>query len=160
MTVMKDILDQIIHVSRLHHILVGKRVDRMGPYAGPWFFVLRYVMDHDGCTQVALANFLRVTPASVALSTKRLQKAGYLVKEVDEYNLRCNRLHITQAGLELVESCRQVFVELEQEAFRGFDEAELQQFVSYMKRVATNLGGGRELNMGEILDLEKQKDEE
>lgn len=156
----REVLERIIHISRLHRVLIGKRVDKMGPYAGPWFLVLRYVMENDGCTQVALANFLRVTPASVALSTKRLQRAGYLSKEVDEYNLRCNRLHITQEGRELEERCRNEFERLLSDAFAGFEEAELRQFSEYLGRVSSNLGGGRQLSMGEIIDLERQKDEE
>ena len=68
--------------------------------------VLRYVMENDGCKQVDLANFLRVTPASVALSTKRMQKAGYLEKEVDEYNLRRNKLHVTPQGRQLAADCK------------------------------------------------------
>ena len=53
--------------------------------------VLLYIREHDRCTQVDLAEALHVTPASIATSTKRLQKAGYLTKTVNENNLRCTR---------------------------------------------------------------------
>ena len=65
-----ELMHMFLHISKLHRVLSGKRLAKMNPYAGQWMPVIRYVMEHDGCTQVELATFLRVTPASVALSTK------------------------------------------------------------------------------------------
>ena len=58
--------------------------------------VLLYIREHDRCTQVDLAEALHVTPASIATSTKRLQKAGYLTTTVNDNNLRCKQLSITE----------------------------------------------------------------
>ena len=50
--------------------------------------VLEYIIKNDGCSQNELAEFLCVSPASIAVSTKRMQKAGYLEKKEDENDLR------------------------------------------------------------------------
>lgn len=39
--------------------------------------MMETIVCHPGCTQQELASMLCITPASVALSTKRLQKAGF-----------------------------------------------------------------------------------
>ena len=71
--------------GRLHKLelvrMLAQRKDirKDGLYAGQ-MPVLNYLAEHPGCTQVEMADFLQVSPASVALSTKRLQKAGYLTK--------------------------------------------------------------------------------
>ena len=57
--------------------------------------MMETIVCHPGCTQQELASMLCITPASVALSTKRLQKAGFLEKRRDADNQRCNRLYAT-----------------------------------------------------------------
>lgn len=156
----RELMRMILDISKLHRVLAGKRLAKMNPYAGQWIPVLRYVLENDGCTQTDLASFLRVTPASVALSTKRMQKAGYLEKEVDEYNLRRNKLHVTPLGKKLASDCMDAFLALDNEAFKGFSEDELKAFADYLDRVAVNMGGGRRLSLGDILDMQKRSDEE
>lgn len=156
----RELMHRIMYLAKLHRVLSGKRLAKMDAYAGQWMPVLRYVMENDGCKQVDLANFLRVTPASVALSTKRMQKAGYLEKEVDEYNLRRNKLHVTPQGRQLAADCKDAFDALDRESFKGFTEEELETFAGYLDRVAMNMGGGRRLSYEEILDLQRQKEDE
>ena len=44
--------------------------------------VLNFVRKHPGCTQNEIAQALGVSAASIAFSTKRLQAAGFLQKQV------------------------------------------------------------------------------
>ena len=155
-----ELMHMFLHISKLHRVLAGKRLAKMNPYAGQWMPVIRYVMEHDGCTQVELATFLRVTPASVALSTKRMQRAGYLEKEVDEYNLRRNKLHVTALGEKLAADCKDAFDALDRETFKGFTDEEMEVLAGYLDRIAMNMSGGRRLSFGDILDLQRQNDEE
>lgn len=85
-----------LHKLELVRMLAQRNeICKDGLYAGQ-MPVLNYLAEHPGCTQVEMADFLQVSPASIALSTKRLQKAGYLTKEVDEDNLRCKRLYLSE----------------------------------------------------------------
>ena len=81
-------------MGKLHKLeLVQQLAHRRGAQEHGLYFgqmpVLDFIAANPGCTQVQVADHLRVSPASIALSTKRLQKAGYLTKEVDAENLRC-----------------------------------------------------------------------
>lgn len=106
------------------------------------FPILKYVVDHPGCTQKEIADFLRITPASVALSTKRLSRSGFLKKEGDDRNLRCNRLTVTRQGREMIEQCRRVFDQIDERTFAGFSEAEKETLNDFLDRMNRNLSDG------------------
>lgn len=139
MTVEKrDILGKITQVKLLRR-LAAQRED-LALYHGQ-FPILNTVSRHDGCTQKELADMLMVSPASIAVSTKRLEKSGLLTRRTDECNARCNRLSITEQGLDTLEKCRAVLDRIDSSAFSGFSEQELDDFVSFLDRIIVNLGG-------------------
>ncbi|HWP21915.1 MAG TPA: MarR family transcriptional regulator [Candidatus Cryosericum sp.] len=107
--------------------------------------LLNYLSGNPEATQQELATVLFVSPASVAQSTKRLQKAGLLEKESDPKNLRKNRLRVTAAGQEAVVSFRQVINALDQRIFSGFSEAETESLSSMMERMIVNLATEEDL---------------
>lgn len=120
-----------------------KETQEYGLYFGQ-MPVLDYVADHPGCTQVEIADFLQVSPASIALSTKRLQKAGYLTKEFDADNLRCKRLNLSEAGDRARRLCREKMDQLDQKAFQGFSQDELCTLAQMLDRITVNLTGEEE----------------
>ncbi|MDO4572582.1 MAG: MarR family winged helix-turn-helix transcriptional regulator, partial [Clostridia bacterium] len=93
------------------------------------------------CTQALLAEQLRVTPASIALSTKRLEKAGLIERRVDPDNRRCNRLRSTDEGAHAADTYRQCFNAVDSRTFRGFSEEERAQLASYLDRMIKNIAG-------------------
>ena len=135
--------------ARLHKLeLVRMLAHRkeMGP-DGLYFGqmpVLDYVHAHPGCTQIEIAEHLQVSPASIALSTKRLQKTGYLTKEVDTDNLRRKRLFLSDDGEKIRDRTKEKMDMLDAQAFRGFSEEELSALVSLVDRVTMNLTGETE----------------
>ena len=57
------------------------------------------VLDHLGkASQVDLARRFDVTTASMSTMTSRLIKAGFIAKEHDQRELRCNILTLTDSG--------------------------------------------------------------
>lgn len=101
--------------------------------------LLNYLVANPGTTQQDMAAAMHVSPASVAQSTKRLQKTGLLEKRADPENLRCNRLHVTDAGLEIVHSFRKVFSSVDKQMLKGFSDDELELIKSMLDRMAANL---------------------
>ncbi len=101
--------------------------------------LLIFLVRNPGMTQQELAMAMHVSPASVAQSTKRLQKAGLLEKHTDPENLRCNRLHVTDAGLQIVSSFQKVFSSVDKQMLKGFSDDELELIEHMLDRMATNL---------------------
>ena len=119
--------------------------------------ILESVRDNDGCSQTDIAELLHVSPASIALSTKRLSKAGLLDKKAQEGNLRCNSLMITDKGRAAVKKCRAAFDELDAKMFDGFSADDFRCLKEYLDRMITNLEISEECaNKIMIDDFEKK----
>lgn len=82
---------------------------------------------------------LGVTPASVATSTKRLQKAGLVTKTVDAENLRCKRLALTDKGREAITRHMSFFDDYDKLVFEDFSEEEKERLTQYLNRIADKM---------------------
>ena len=125
----------------LHRIHIHQAAEQNGIYFGqpP---ILEYIRDHADCTQAELAEFLQVSPPSVATSVKRMQKSGLLEKRLDERDLRINRLRITPLGESRLTSCRRDFDGVDAMLFRGFTQEECALFEESLNRTIQNLSQG------------------
>lgn len=152
-------------IGRIHKLeLVRKLEHRKQTQEFNLYFgqmpVLDFVSEHPGCTQVEIANFLQVSPASIALSTKRMQKSGYIVKEVDPNNLRCKRLYVSEEGQRARKLSNERLCQMDIRMFEGFSEQEMMLFTMLLDRATMNLTGESEnIVSGEVFnDLHKQLD--
>lgn len=101
--------------------------------------VMEYIVGHAGCTQTEIADRLGLTPASIAISTKRLEKAGMLTKLTDKDNLRCKKLTATPKGIKITKKCKQVINEVNAQTLQGFSEEEYWQLNKYFDRMLANI---------------------
>ncbi|QNU65591.1 winged helix-turn-helix transcriptional regulator [Ruminiclostridium herbifermentans] len=133
-----DIARKMNTLSILHRINIQKQASKNGLYFGqpP---ILEYVASHNYCTQREVADFMKVSPASISTSVKRMQKAGLIEKLVDDSDLRYNRLKITEKGKELTDKCRKDFDKVDAQMFAGFSDEECQQLYGYYERMIKNL---------------------
>ena len=136
-------------MGKLHKLeLVQQLAHRRGAQEHGLYFgqmpVLDFIAANPGCTRGAGGRPSACQPGSIALSTKRLQKAGYLTKEVDAENLRCKRLYISEEGQRACAMCRERLDQIDAVAFQGFSEEELEVFSSFLDRVTLNMTGESE----------------
>ena len=110
------------------------------------------------CTQVEIAEELSVSPASIALSTKRLEKAGMIIKETDMDNLRCKRLSLTEKGLSVFKAGYTIRDEQDLRLFKDFSPDELDKLNEFLDRLTLNLTKEESnvVDRGLVNDLEKQ----
>lgn len=101
--------------------------------------ILVCLLENGTCTQNELAKTLNVSPASVAVSLKRLQKNGLVEKVVDENDLRRNRISLTDKGRREIEHIHACFNEIDNKLFSGFSETELSELGGYLDRLCQNL---------------------
>ena len=90
----------ILYLKR--RAMLQKSASDAGLYLGQ-LPIMEYIIENNDCSQVEIADALYLSPASVAISTKRLQKAGMLDKRVDKTSLRAKKLSITDKGRKLRE---------------------------------------------------------
>ena len=125
-----------IHVLR--RISVGRKMLKIPLYKGQ-YEILEYVFKNPGCSQAMLAQELMISPASVALSVKRLTKADLITRETDKNNLRCNKLYAGKNAEDVINKSRSVMDEFDRNAFSGFTDEELELFESFALRITENI---------------------
>ena len=134
----REIMGKIMQMKQLQRLYFHRTAKESGLYFGQ-LPILWYIGENKGCTQREIAEALGVTPASIALSTKRMQKAGLLDKQTDAQDLRCNRLSLTQKGLEYCCDCSARFHHLDESMLNGFAPDQLNDFNEMLGIIVGNL---------------------
>lgn len=116
--------------------------------------IMNTIEQNEHCTQATLAEQLMVTPASVATSTKRLQKAGFITKTIDEDNLRCKRLALTDKGRAAITEHKQLFRQYDELIFKSFSESEKAELYGYLSRIVSEMKLIEGINTGSDSPIE------
>ena len=124
---------------------IKQKMDKANIHPGQPF-ILKIIGENPGISQTELAEKLRVTPASVAVSTKRLEKQDLIIKKEDEHNLRLNHIYLTEKGEEIVEYIKGTFKKIHAQMFENLTEEELSTLISLYNKMIVNLS-----------DLDKEK---
>ncbi|MBR3304708.1 MAG: winged helix-turn-helix transcriptional regulator [Christensenellaceae bacterium] len=153
--------DAVLHLDKMNLVRRMRFYETardLGVYHGQ-MPILFYLLDHNGCTQKDIAEELMVTPASIAISTKRMQKSGLIDKQVRESNLRENIVTITDKGKKLVEEWREAMKALDAKQFSGFSDDEIDLLVSMIDRLTINLEGDSDTGRDRMRELKKKVSE-
>lgn len=89
--------------------------------------------------QRELAEFLHISPAAVANSLKSLEKSGYISREPEPDDARCNRVLLTEKGRAAVSGCEEAFARVNRRMLAGFTQEEQAQLLSFRRRMLRNL---------------------
>lgn len=153
----REILGQLNKLHLLHRIYIQRAAARNQTYFGQ-MPMLGYIMEHEGCTQKELADFMNISQPSVAAAVKRLEKDEMIRRVPDEKDLRCNRMTLTEKGYAYVEACRRSFDGVDALAFRGFSSKECEALFNYLQRLTANLETEefRKRSVSSLLDEERR----
>jgi DNA-binding MarR family transcriptional regulator len=127
----KDVHYQIGHY--LQTLLVSEGLHFGHPRI---LFIINSMAD---ASQTNLAKRLRITPASLAVSLKRLEKAGLVERSCDEADQRVNKIRLTEHGYLVVETARKQMMQVNEALVAGFSAEEKQQLSAYLDRLAQNM---------------------
>ncbi len=133
-----DFLTEYNLLRKLERGLLFTIMAKAGLYPGQ-LPILEFIQAHEGCTQTEIARHLTVSAASIASSTKRMQKAGLIVKKTDQFNLRANMLYLTPKGRDIAGVCRAEFNALQSAYLNGFLENEKEQIIYLISRIIENI---------------------
>ncbi len=135
---LRELVGSLSKTFITHRKCFLKHSQKFGLYVGQPQ-VLNFVRKHPGCTQNEIAQAIGVSAASIAFSTKRLQAAGFLQKQVNSLNMRCNKLYVTPEGQDILQQFSGSYDELNSAMFEGISEEELKLLESISERVNSNL---------------------
>lgn len=92
-------------------------------------------------SQREVAKSLHLSPATVAMSLKPLERDGYVERSQDERDARRKQVSLTDKGRTAVELCRESFQAVDERMLAGFTPAEREQLTGFFRRMIENLGG-------------------
>lgn len=116
---------------------ISKKVENTGVYRSQ-HRLLMILGKHSDCSQTELAEMLDISPAAVAVSLKKLEKAGYVSRQCHQTDNRVNQVTVTEKGWEKIDISIRCFRELETAMFKGFSEEELKQLEVCFERIIKN----------------------
>lgn len=114
------------------------RLKDLGVHPGQLPF-LNIISHREGISQRELVERLHVKPPTVAVTVKRLEKAGVIFRRPDPEDMRISRIYLTEAGSEIAGRIEGVIQENERALTAGFSEEELELAKAFFDRMLQNL---------------------
>lgn len=137
-------INDAFHSYRCNHrSIVDARFREKGLYFGqpP---ILKYLSENKNATQKEIADSLHISAPSVATSLKRMEESGLVVRVENKKDARRNSIMLTKKGKELVEYADNLFLRIDDVAYKGFTEEEMETLVLFLQRMNDNLNAFRE----------------
>lgn len=101
--------------------------------------ILKYLSDNENATQKEIAEHLHVTQPAIAKSLKKMEESGFIVRLENKKDTRCHKLKLTKKGKELVEYADNLFLRIDDVAYKGFTEEEIDTLIQFLERMNNNL---------------------
>jgi DNA-binding MarR family transcriptional regulator len=98
----RQLVAQLVESSRLLRNFIDHRAKTRGTTRAQWIVLFR-VREHEGLSQVDLADVLELQPISLVRLLDRLVEHGLLERRHDPKDRRANRLFLTASGRQLVD---------------------------------------------------------
>lgn len=108
-----------LEILKLHHYRTHVLLDEIGIYPGqpPMLFALN---KKDGQSQKELANRLNITPSTITMMLKRMEKTNLVIRKQDDEDQRISRVYITEQGKKTCKRANKVMINIEEECFDEF----------------------------------------
>ena len=135
--------ERLFHaLERKHHAAVDSLLCRRGiGNIGQPMILTILSQQKDGTieSQKELARRLRVSPATVTVSLKSMERDGYVKKLSNAEDLRCKPITITEKGRRAAQLIDEVFETLDHGMYRGFSADDLECISGFYRRMIDNL---------------------
>lgn len=134
----KEVTHRMIVTNQMHRRMLEYNLENSGIHRGQ-HRMLMTLSEKPFASQVELARYLEVSPATIAVSLKALKKKGLIVQKIREEDNRRNFVELTEKGRKHVEESCEFFDTLDQQMYQGFTEEEKQRLCEYLDRIYANM---------------------
>ncbi|MCD7722941.1 MAG: MarR family transcriptional regulator [Clostridiales bacterium] len=130
----------INYLSRLVRENFRSTLKQNGLYPGQEEILLT-IMFNAGIKPQELANKLSTSLASISVSLKRLEKAGFIIKKPDEKDARTRHIYINETAAAALGRIHTELQSYESEIIKDFKNEELENLRNYLDRLIYNASG-------------------
>ena len=137
----REIIHKFIQTNRLHRRIIGRYADRIEMNCSAHRMLLYISRDGGLPSQRYLAEKLKISPAAVANTLKKLETDGYVErsKARDGCDSRANEISLTDKGRLAVTESEKYFRYVDAAALKNFSADELDTLCSLLDRIQENL---------------------
>lgn len=134
----KMIIHLLIGFAIKHRKIMQHYLDETGVYHAQHRLLME-IHRNPHISQNDIARSMDVSAATIAVSLKKLEKGGYIKREIDRGDNRLNKITITEKGNMVVEHSKQIFDTADKKVFEGFTENEKQTLFVLLQKLDANL---------------------
>ena len=132
------IATEIMHIYRRLLQRGAQAMERMNIGVGQ-VPILKLLSDHGTMTQRQIAEEIRVTPATICGTIKRMEKAGLIQRTADKLDGRVTCISLTDEGSRRTVQALNAVEQAHQEMMAGFSESERRVLHDFLMRMGQNL---------------------
>ena len=137
-TLETSIAFEVMHIYRRMLQHGSQAMERMNIGVGQ-FPILRLLGENGTMTQRQIAEEIRVTPATICGTMKRMEKAGLVRREAHAKDGRVSCISLTEEGRMRMAEAKDAIDRSHSEMLSGFSEEELEMLLSFVRRMGENL---------------------
>lgn len=121
-----------------------------------WGMVMGHLTHAEGgVTATDLRQRIGVTAASMSKTLADMEQDGLVMRTPNPDDARSMLVHLTESGKQRLSVFPRIMTEIEETAFAGFSEEELEQLGSMLERIRQNLGDQADQHNFEMMHREK-----
>ncbi len=129
---------RVSFLSRLIRCRFNEVVNEEGLYSGQQDIIFALI-ENEGITSSKLAQITGVSNATMSVSIKRMEKAGFIAKKSDENDARIVHLYPTEKAMSVPDNITKKMNELEAVITKNMDKETALQFAHYLQFAIDNL---------------------
>lgn len=137
----REIIHKFIQTNRLHRRIIGRYADLIEMNCSAHRMLLYISREEVLPSQKELAERLKISPAAVANTIKRLETDGYVErsKARDGCDSRANEITLTEKGQVAVTDSEKYFRYVDSVALKGFSKDDLDTLCVLLDKIQDNL---------------------
>lgn len=101
--------------------------------------MLMFISKNKNASQRQIADAFNISAAAVAVTLKKLEAAGFIVRNASKMDSRRNHICISERGQEIINETSHVFGNIDRLMFKGFTDDEIEQLRVFCERMYDNL---------------------
>lgn len=139
----QKVIGQFMHLNKtVHEMLCTKTKEcTISPQQ---FYLLHLIYENKNLNQRIIAEKMKITPATLSVRINRLEKAGFLIRQIDENDKRNFVLKTTKKGEELILNSHNFMKRNITLMFEGVTQEELLSLKSCFQKIQHNLDRKKE----------------
>lgn len=139
----KDKYNNIVHLlisaSRMHRTLFDEALCHAGIHGSQHRMLLLISWIGESCSQKELADKLEISPASTAVTLKKLEKNELIKRRSVEADSRRNEIKITEKGMDVLKKTGADMRKANMDMLADFRDEEIEILKNYLTRINDNL---------------------